>query len=280
MASPNKTHYYHPDGDVVLCVGSEHFRVHSFILRRVSGFFTSVLSDKACDDCPHSVPQLEKPSNLLATVRLEGNDPSSIESLLSILYPHTLAEVSWDDVAAMLSLADELAIPIVTAKCERFLKTQLPLRAMEVLVLADKYGFSELFKEASAVVLDKYDQNAREEAERHGLSLATKHSLLSVRMEFIEGLIALKLKTTPQCLHQNCACLKGVIKVQPPVIDDAPFSQIISHWIKYARDAGCCSTAMGRVGIMLKLREKAIIVGEAEYRLYIELEDREATVGV
>ncbi|RUS17294.1 hypothetical protein BC937DRAFT_90154 [Endogone sp. FLAS-F59071] len=206
MIKNNKSHYY-LDGDVLLCVGDTHFRVHSLILRLGSEFFATLFSGKwhetQSKECDHGDQTATgETTELAAVIQLREKHPPQIEHLISMLYPHTTDEITAKTVEHQLQLAEEYIVNSVKVKCHWFLRQQLTEKsALNTLVLAERFRLAEAFKEASAIVLDQYYFQVRQRPEHARLSLDTRHRLLAAWTEFSDRVHVLEQE---ECYDMSC----------------------------------------------------------------------------
>ncbi|RUP49787.1 hypothetical protein BC936DRAFT_141499 [Jimgerdemannia flammicorona] len=201
MLQRNLTHYY-ADGNVILCTGSHHFQVHGSILSLSSNFFAHLLSGSRSLEtgtvypCPHDVPtqKTETGADVVMSIYLSGKDPKAVELLLSALYLHTELEITWDNVDPILKLADEYEILRIVAKCDQLLRRYIGEKALEVLVLADKYRLPNTYKVSSSLVLHDYAKTSKR-PEYKRLSLETRVELQAARLRYLDGVEALSQET-------------------------------------------------------------------------------------
>lgn len=160
----SKAHYF-AEGDVLLCVGQVHFKVHSAILRLSSRYFASILANNYWIEnnpnangfrrlCPHDdIPTADA---VTTCIRLHGRDPHDIKTLLSILYTDTLITavslINSHNVICMLDLADYLAVERVKEACEAFLCTNITKDPMVMMMMAEQYGLEVLYRKALVVI--------------------------------------------------------------------------------------------------------------------------------
>ncbi|RUS16423.1 hypothetical protein BC937DRAFT_91217 [Endogone sp. FLAS-F59071] len=159
--------YYRAGGDVLLCVGQVHFKVHSEILRRSSPYFASILANSYWIEnnpnahrsrrlCPHDDP-IPTADAVTTCIRLRGRDPQDIKILLSILYTDTLSAavglINSHNVICMLDLADYLAVESVKEACEVFLCANIAKDPMVTMMMAEQYGLETLYRKTLVLII-------------------------------------------------------------------------------------------------------------------------------
>ncbi|RHZ46045.1 hypothetical protein Glove_637g13 [Diversispora epigaea] len=181
----SEIHFY-DDGDVELTAENITFRIHKNILALSSQAFSGMfMSAKPTDEdliisstTGKSIPRIE----------LRDDAAPDIEKLLSFLYPNTFFEISWDDVASLLRLADKYIVETLTSACVAFLKRSYQEEPLQALKLSEVYRISTVYKESSKLVLDNFEQFFYEPKNLIGLSRNTINKLKVSRQQYVEGL--------------------------------------------------------------------------------------------
>ncbi|WVQ72642.1 hypothetical protein IAR50_002201 [Cryptococcus sp. DSM 104548] len=146
--------------------------------------FSSSLHRPSTDTGGHR----DNPDGAIAEVELHEEKASAFQDFLFWAYPHLECKVTWTNVAPLLSLSTKLIVPTLQKQCYNFLLTHASGRPVIALALAEQYGNSELFREASRFVLD---QPAWDESEMQSLSVDTQLKLSTRRSWFLERLLKL-----------------------------------------------------------------------------------------
>ncbi|RUS15335.1 hypothetical protein BC938DRAFT_476988 [Jimgerdemannia flammicorona] len=279
----NPIHHY-PDGNVVLCVGHEHFRVHASIFRASSSFFDGFFSGNGKETVSHSVrcehgdPKTdtgETDRKVIATVQLPGKNSKEVEMLLSTLYLHTEMEITWENVEPILKLADEYGFPRILAKCDQLLRRDIGNKPLEVLILADRYRLPKAFNASSALVLHDYAKISRR-PEYKQLSLETRVELQAVRLRYLDGIEELSQQSAwanvkfnhPSCpanhfQHFNNQRSTGSLATLPLKQDFTG--------CQCCQQPDCTKAKIKRLKVALGMSDEPVIVEDKKYYLYIEL---------
>ncbi|CAB5361842.1 unnamed protein product [Rhizophagus irregularis] len=141
MTQKSSLHYYE-DGDILVIVQNVTFRLHKNILSIASKVFQDMFK------C--AVASRED----LPTISLTDTSSTIFENLLSYLYPHKFIPITWENIIEFCELADKYEISMVLEAADNFLKTYFQEKPLISLVLADRYRFKYIYKEASKLILD------------------------------------------------------------------------------------------------------------------------------
>ncbi|RUP16817.1 hypothetical protein BC936DRAFT_139516 [Jimgerdemannia flammicorona] len=274
----NPTHYY-LDGNVILCAGTQHFRVHGSILCHSSAFFAGLLRGSWNDaapsiPCEHDEPKKSETDSVVAKVQLRGKDPKEVELLLSTLYLHTELEITWHNVEPILKLADEYEFPRIMAKCDQLLRKDMGDKPLEVLILADRYRLPEAYKASSALVLHDYAKISRRH-EYKQLSLETRVELQAVRLRYLDGIEELSQQngwdtiTNTNCRAYHLQMFQTQRKSGTSLTTLSASENF--QGCNSCNQETCNQQKIQRTKDALGMSNSAITVGDKKYFLFIEL---------
>ncbi|GBB97329.1 hypothetical protein RclHR1_02970004 [Rhizophagus clarus] len=143
-------HYYTEEGDIILQVENTHFLVHKTFLSFASEFFKSLFT---CAK-PSSNETIEVAESTIPIFEIIDEKSTSIEDMLSFIYPNTILNIDWNNVENLLRLSDKFIIKKLLNYCEVFLQDHFTEKIIISFILADKYLLPTIFKESSKFILD------------------------------------------------------------------------------------------------------------------------------
>lgn len=290
----NDPKHYYDDGNVIICMGNTHFRVHASILRLSSDFFKKLLSDawnktNRPDPFKSFCSQHGKLDfkDVMAVVDLPYKIPSDFGTLLSTLYNLDAEfEITWGNVEEILRVARKYNFSSATENCQRFLRSKMKEAPLDALLQADRYRLPDLYMEASALVLDHYVYYSSF-PEFEQLSMETRFKLQKIRLNYLEGISNLSQPNQWRMAQvcQNCVVtvfqstvspsdsLNSLLKTQSEAID----MDSVAWWSR--SNAECClEKKTSFVKSTFKILE-SIIIENKLYYLYIELDDPTMPMG-
>ncbi|KAJ3334931.1 hypothetical protein HDU93_007017 [Gonapodya sp. JEL0774] len=119
-----------------------HFRTSSFLIKRGSKFFREMMANMAAAGTaqePIIVPLPEEKSIVLSYLKFVHSDPEfSCETA---------------DFQSLLAFADKYDIPALLNYIRMYLELSMPLDEVDLLLLADRYGFEVLLERTKASAL-------------------------------------------------------------------------------------------------------------------------------
>ncbi|KAG9307547.1 hypothetical protein G9A89_023112 [Geosiphon pyriformis] len=173
--------YYYEDGDVILIVAEKTFKLHRAILADASEVFDDMFKLAQASDVKDKIPQIP----------LSGDSAEDMELLFWVLYEPDTVEINWDELHIILNLADKYLFGSVFAWCEQWISVEFHERPIEVLILADKFTLSHLYKESSKLILDDFPAYRNLSLYKQ-LSDSTQQKLQSRYQKYCDGILQLK----------------------------------------------------------------------------------------
>lgn len=273
--------HYYDDGNVILCLGDEHFRVHESILRlnykldkmlgKRSGEDTTQDSSKS--PCGH--PEQDH-KGIIAYLKLLEKEPSDIEQLLSILYAQNNVELTWSNFELVYKLADEYDIHGLNDTCIQFLNQNTMDYPLETLRMAEKYELADIFEASSAIILDEYEEYKSKD-EYTKLSRKTRALLLETLLGHLQGIQRICQRPldalSDSCEHIQFSKTFSYIERRRSWIK-FDTKETFEHWVNCpCPDPECHSNLANEVQATLDLRENGASIGNNIYYLYITLRD-------
>ncbi|CAB4383630.1 unnamed protein product [Rhizophagus irregularis] len=149
------TVHYYTDGDIILQVKNIHFLVHKTFLSLASEFFKGLF---ACEtpSSNKTIKVIEDSSkeSSIPIFEMIGENPDSIENMLSFIYPNTILNVGWKNVENLLRLSDKFIIRKLINSCEVFLQEHFTEKVLISFIFADRYLLPTIFKETSKLIIN------------------------------------------------------------------------------------------------------------------------------
>src|ERR1051325_2321037 len=147
------THYYKEDGDIILQAENTYFLVHKNFLSFASQFFKDLFACATPSSNEYINVNNQSGESSIPIIEVTDEKSTSIEEMLSFIYPNAILEVDWNNVENLLRLADKFIIKKLTSSCNTFLQTVLQTgfteNVLTSFILADKYQLSTIYKESS-----------------------------------------------------------------------------------------------------------------------------------
>jgi len=163
MAEKHPIHYYTESGDIILQVENVHFLVHKTYLSLASEFFKNFfartkLTSNEIIEVTYEIIEItnEYQKNFIPIIKVTGENSSSIQDMLSFIYPNTIFEINWENIKNWLRLYDKFIIKKLKYSCELFFENNFTGDVLTSFILADQYRFPTVFKEASKLILDDF----------------------------------------------------------------------------------------------------------------------------
>ncbi|CAG8590377.1 10038_t:CDS:1 [Funneliformis caledonium] len=157
MAEKHPIHDYTKDGDIIRKVENTHFLVHKSILSLASEFFNDLftLATPNSNEIIKNTTVNESEGSILILEIVE-EDVTSIQDMLSFIYPNTILHINWKNVENLLRIADKFVINKLSDACDFFLQNNVVDNVLTSFILADQYRLPIPFKESSKLILNDY----------------------------------------------------------------------------------------------------------------------------
>lgn len=148
-------------GDMLLRSKDKTFLVHKLILSLSSKFFKDLIeSSESSKPSTNENARIIKHNSISPSLEIyvDGETPELIEGMLSFLYPVEHFMITWDNISDFLRISDKFAIKKIKQCCKDMLSKEFQSNTLLAIKLAEKYSFSDIYKESSKLILDDYQE--------------------------------------------------------------------------------------------------------------------------